>query len=125
MNVPGFIARRFYVAGSLRNTASGFSLEAHNPLGDGVLTGVRAVSVDGRPIDPATITAHAIDSEDGAAVRASDVTPEQPIQVTVGQRVTLHVEGEPLPPGDHKLAVELVERSIGSVRFSISDRVRE
>ena len=131
VNVPGFIARRFYVAGSLRNTPTGFSLEAHNPMGEGTLVGVGAVSVDGRPIDAALITARIADPREGdgsltpAAIRASDVTPERPIAVRAGERVKLQIEGERLTPGDHKLSVELVERSIGRLRFSISDQLRD
>ena len=43
MNIPGFIARQFYVSGSLRNTDTGWELQATNPMGDGVLVGVEAL----------------------------------------------------------------------------------
>ena len=50
MNIPGFLARQFYVAGSLRNTATGWELQAQNPMGSGTLVGVGKMRVDGRDI---------------------------------------------------------------------------
>ena len=46
MNIPGFLARQFYVSGSLRNTDTGWELQAHNPMGDGTLVGVGTIKVD-------------------------------------------------------------------------------
>ena len=122
MNIPGFIARQFYVAGSLRNTDSGFELKAHNPMGNGVLTGVGKMRIDDRDIPPETVTAQR--SGDPAPIRAQDVTRLKPVSVFKGDQVTLHVTGAPLTPGDHKLEVELFELNLGRLAFSISDRVR-
>ena len=52
VNVPDFIARQFYVAGSLRNTTDGFELEAQNPMGSGTLVGVGRLRVDGEQLAP-------------------------------------------------------------------------
>ncbi|MGH7490037.1 MAG: hypothetical protein ACREMY_31190, partial [bacterium] len=82
MNIPGFIARQFYVAGSLRNTDSGFELKAHNPMGNGVLTGVGQMRVDGHEIPPGTVTAQR--SGDAQPVRAMDVTKLKPVSVFKG-----------------------------------------
>jgi hypothetical protein len=121
VRIPGFIARQFYVAGSLRNTADGFELQAQNPMGAGVLVGVGQMKVDGREIDPETVTARRAGDPD--AIRAKDVTRIQPVAVSKGDRVTLHVDGAPLPPGEHELDVELFELNLGELSFSISDRV--
>ena len=122
MNIPGFIARQFYVAGSLRNTESGFELKAQNPMGNGVLTGVGHLKVDGREIPPESVTAQR--SGDAEAIRAQDVTRLKPVNVFKGDHVTLHVSGDALAPGDHKLEVELFELNLGRLSFSISDRIR-
>lgn len=121
MNVPGFIARQFYVAGSLRNTADGFELEAHNPLGSGTLVGVGRISVDGREIEPANVTAHR--PEDSAPIQAADVSAENPIRVNQDDRVLLRVTGEQLEPGRHQLEVELYEVNLGRLAFSIADEL--
>jgi hypothetical protein len=121
MNVPGFIARQFYVAGSLRNTPDGFQLEAQNPMGDGVLVGVGRLRIDGHDIPADTVTARRAGSDD--VLRANDVSRTKPIAIRKGDRVTLHVAGEPLAAGDHKLEVELHEANIGVLRLSLSDKL--
>lgn len=122
MNIPGFIARQFYVAGSLRNTDSGWELKAQNPMGNGTLTGVGHLRVDGREISPDTVTAQR--SGDPDAIRAQDVTRLKPVSVFKGDHVTLHVSGAPLTPGEHHLEVELFELNLGRLSFTISDTVR-
>ncbi|MEO8626189.1 MAG: hypothetical protein ABI452_05760 [Candidatus Limnocylindrales bacterium] len=122
MNIPAFIARQFYVAGSLRNTDSGWELKAQNPMGNGVLTGVGHLRVDGHAIAPETVTAQR--SGDAEPIRAQDISKSRPVSVFKGDQVTLHVNGAPLTPGDHKLDVELFELNLGRLAFSISDQIR-
>ena len=122
MNIPGFIARQFYVAGSLRNTDAGWELKAQNPMGSGTLTGVGHLKVDGREIPADSVTAQR--SGDTESIRAQDVTRLKPVSVFKGDHVTLHVTGAPLEPGEHKLEVELFELNLGRLSFSISDRIR-
>lgn len=122
MKIPGFIARSFYVGGSLRNTDHGFEMQAQNPMGDGVLVGVGRMRVDDRDIDPATVTAQR--PSDPNPLKAADVSRMNPVHVSKGDRVTLHVDGEPLAPGEHKLEVELTELNLGQLSFAISDTVQ-
>jgi hypothetical protein len=121
MNIPGFLARQFYVAGSLRNTDNGWELQAQNPMGEGTLVGVGKMRVDGREIPADTVTASR--SGDAEPIRAKDISRLRPVSVFKGDRVTLAVEGEPLKPGEHQLDVELFELNLGRLSFSISDRV--
>jgi hypothetical protein len=121
MNVPGFIARQFYVSGSLRNTDQGFQLEAQNPMGDGVLIGVGKLRIDGHDIAADAVTARRSGTEE--VIRAAEVSRSKPIQIKKGDRVTLQVEGSPLAAGEHKLEVELFEANIGALRLSLSDRL--
>jgi hypothetical protein len=121
VKVPGFIARQFYVAGSLENTASGFQLQAQNPMGDGVLVGVGKMRIDGRDIDPETVSAQRVG--DPQPMSANQVSATNPVNVNKGDRVTLHVAGEPLTPGEHELEVELFEKNLGELSFAIADSV--
>ncbi len=57
MRVPGFLLRQLYRSGSLRNELDGFSLQAHNPLGDGTLLRIGRIRVDGQDIDVQEVTA--------------------------------------------------------------------
>jgi hypothetical protein len=121
VKVPGFIARQFYVAGSLRNTETGFELQAQNPMGSGVLVGVGQLRVDGRDIDPASVTAQR--AGDPQPMSARDVSQANPVTVNKGDRVTLHVTGEPLSRGEHELEVSLAELNLGELTLAISDTV--
>ncbi len=122
LNVPGFLVKQFYVSGSLRNTDSGFALQARNALGDGTLIGVRRLAVDGSEIPAEALTA--VRQSDSAVFRASDVSQQHPIRVHQGDRVTLEVRGWRLRPGEHRLEVELVELNLGLLRLSVKDRLR-
>ena len=121
MKIPGFIARQFYVAGSLRNTDHGFEVQAQNPMGDGILVGVGGMRVDGRDISPDDVTAQR--RGDAQPIKARDVDTTHPVSVMKGDTVTLHVNGQPLTPGEHQLDVELVERNLGQLSFSITDQI--
>ncbi len=121
MNIPGFIARQFYVAGSLRNTELGWELQAHNPMGDGTLIGVGKLRVDGREIAADSVTAQR--TGEAEPIRAMDVSRARPVSVFKGDRVTLAVAGEPLTAGQHSLEVELFELNLGRLSFSITDRI--
>lgn len=121
MNIPGFIARQFYVAGSLQNTELGWELQAHNPMGDGTLIGVGKLRVDGREIAADSVTAQR--TGEAEPIRAQDVSRTRPVSVFKGDRVTLAVAGEPLTLGQHSLEVELFELNLGRLSFSITDRI--
>ena len=121
MNIPGFIARQFYVAGSLRNTPSGWELQAHNPMGDGTLVGVGKLRVDGVEIPAEAVTARR--SGEAEPIRAVDVSRTRPVSVFKGDRVTLAVEGALLARGEHRLDVELFEVNLGRLSLSIKDRI--
>src|SRR5687768_9823639 len=102
-----FFARQFYVSGSLRNTDSGWELQAHNPMGNGTLVGVGKMRVDGRDIPAETVTAQRSGETD--TIRAADVSRTRPVSIFKGDRVTLAIAGEPLATGEHKLDIELFE----------------
>lgn len=121
MNIPGFIARQFYVAGSLRNTETGWELQAQNPMGDGTLIGVGTMRVDGEAIPAERVTARR--TGDPEPIRAMDASRTRPVSVFRGDKVTLHVEGEPLEAGEHRLDVVLDELNLGRLSFSITDTI--
>ena len=50
VSVPGFLLRRLYVKGSLRNATGGFEFQIKNTLGSGYARGMLPVSVDGREL---------------------------------------------------------------------------
>jgi hypothetical protein len=121
VNIPGFLARQFYVSGSLRNTDTGWELQAQNPMGDGVIVGVGTMRVDGHAIPAENVTARR--TGDVEPISAKDVSRMRPVSVFKGDRVTLAVAGEHLSKGQHRLDVQLVELNLGALSFSITDSV--
>jgi hypothetical protein len=121
MRVPGFLVRQIYVAGSLRNHGTGFSLQARNSIGDGWLDGIGSITVDGQPIPIADISATR--EGDPTAYRAIDVRPETPVLFRRGDVVTFWIAGWVLDPGDHKLEVELHERQLGDLSLGFNERL--
>ncbi len=119
MRVPTFLARQFIVAGSLRNTPTGFSVDARNPIGDGQLVGIGHLRIDGEDVAPGQITATR--AGDPTIHRAADVSPATPVSFRKGDQVTFHVAGLRLDPGDHRLEVELVEAGIGRLTVAITE----
>ena len=119
MRIPGFIARQFYVEGSLQNTPNGFQLQAQNPMGNGVLTGVGQLRVDGREIDPSSVTAQR--EGDPAPMSARDVSPQNPVNVSQGRPCDAPCRrARQLSPGEHQLEVELTELNLGAAAASPS-----
>ena len=121
MRVPEFLVRQFYVPGSLRNEADGFSLQATNPIGDGTLVGIGRISVDGRVVDPAVVSASR--AGDGPRLRAADVTRSSPVAFRRGDVVTFHVAGPALAPGPHAFEVEVFELNLGRLTLALTDTV--
>lgn len=111
MRVPGFLARQIIVPGSFRATADGFTIAARNPFGDGWLTGIGRIAVDGRAVDPSAV--RAARAGDPAVYHADAVTPLAPVAFRKGDEVTFHVTGPVPGPGEHTLEVEIAERNLG------------
>lgn len=122
MRVPDFLVRQFYVQGSLRQEADGFSLQARNGMGDGTLVGIGRVAVDGTTIDPAAITATR--DGDDTVHRAADVSRTSPVSFGRGDVVTFRIAGYQLAPGEHRFEVEVFELNLGSLQLSLKDTVR-
>jgi hypothetical protein len=119
VRVPGFLARQFIVPGSLRNTATGFSVQARNPIGDGLLVDIGHIRIDGVSVEPAAITA--VRSGDERQYHAAEVSRTAPVAFRKGDEVTFHVAGLALDPGDHQLEVELVERDMGRLTIGLTE----
>jgi hypothetical protein len=121
MRVPDFLVRQLYVPGSLQREGDGFRMQARNVIGEGTLTGIGRMSVDGTEIDLASVTA----TRDGDETvhRAIDVSTRSPISFDRGDLVTLHVAGHALQPGEHRFEVELDELNAGRLALRLHDRV--
>lgn len=117
MQVPGFLLRRLYVKGSLRNVAGGFQFRIKNSLGSGYAEALLPLVVDGRevPLTDATFTF------DGETVPFAAVSGERPFTLAMDRETTITVRGEPLAPGRHRIEMGFVVVGLGQMQFDVSD----
>ena len=119
MQVPGFLLRRLYVKGSLRNTNGGFAFDLSNSLGSGYAEQVMPITLDGEEL-PLDATSFAVDGE---TVRFSDVSPERPLTLAMKKAVTVSVDGRTLSEGKHKVGIGFVVTGMGKMQFDVTDVV--
>jgi hypothetical protein len=119
MQVPGFLLRRLYVKGSLRNTADGFQFDLKNSLGSGYAEQVLPLSVDGGvvPVESAYFVV------DGATIRFADVTADNPITLAMNRTVTIGADAPPLAEGKHKLGIGFIVSGMGQMEFDVTDAI--
>jgi hypothetical protein len=123
VRVPAFLVGQFIVPGSLCNTPDGFRIQARNSMGDGVLVGIGAASVDGVAIEPSAITA--IREGEGTVHRADAISRTSPIRFARGDVVTLRVAGLALNPGRHVFELELYELNLGLVSLGFEEALAD
>jgi hypothetical protein len=75
--------------------------------------------VDGELIDPAQVET----IRGGRSRRASTITPEAPLAVSSGERLTVVVRQHPLPPGAHELETTAQLLGFGEITARWRDRL--
>lgn len=121
MQVPGFLLRRLYVKGSLRNVDGGFEFDLKNSLGSGYAEQVLPLTVDGTKI--------AVDAArfvvDGEEMPFAEVSAERPMTLGMNKTVTMAVRGAALAPGKHKIGIGFVVTGMGEMAFDVTDTIEE
>ena len=121
VSVPGFLLRRLYVKGSLKNAAGGFEFELKNSLGSGYSQKVWPVKVDGDEL-------HAAGSYfivDGKETPFSDVSSENTFSLEVNKTITIWTDGVVLDPGVHTIEMGFDVPGLGTMRFDFTDEVAD
>ncbi len=118
--IPGFLLKRLYVRGSLRNTTAGCALDLRNVVDSGTVTCFLELQIDGRSYGPDRLR---LLLEGEAPMEAAAVTPEAPICLPAGVDVTLLLPGVTLEPGSHRLRLRFVTSEVGELAFGVEDRV--
>ena len=119
MQVPGFLLRRLYVKGSLRNANGGFEFDLKNSLGSGYAEQVLPLTVDGEEM-PVASARFVID---GVATRFDEVSAERPMTLAMNRVVTLAVDGCTLSEGKHKLGIGFIVTGMGKMEFDVTDAI--
>lgn len=119
VSVPGFLLKRLYVKGSLRNITEGFEFQLKNTLGSGYARQMLPLRVDDTevPLEAALLTV------DSHAVPFSAVSEERPFTLAMNRSITIRVKGQSLSPGPHRIAVSFVVQGLGPLGFDFTDVV--
>jgi len=119
-SIPAFLLQKLYVKGSLKNTASGFELTIQNTLAPGTIVGFPPLQVDGAAC-PLENTSAVLPG--GSEASALNVSAESPLRFGINDKVRIKVQGQPLPPGTHKLIISAKTREAGLLEILATDTV--
>jgi len=119
-SVPAFLLKRLYVKGSLKNTATGFALTIQNTLAPGTIVGLDPLQIDGvsYPLQQTTATL-----PNGSQVSATALSAASPQRFSVGDRVTIHVQAQPLAAGLHKMIISPKTMEAGLLQVFAEDAI--
>ncbi len=118
MAIPTSLLKRFYVRGSLHNLEDGFEFRLKNTIAPATIVSFGPIEVDGEPYGPDQVIVTA-----SRPRSASAITERAPLPLHMGKTATLRVQGAPLAPGSHEIAVHVVTREVGPVVIEIDDAV--
>jgi hydroxymethylglutaryl-CoA reductase (NADPH) len=122
MDIPGFLLKKLYTTGSLKNTGRGAQFVLQNRLSDAELVGVRGVTIDGTPVALADLT---IETTDGAPLHSAEVDSSHPLPFPLKSTVTVQADGVPLSEGKHKIEIAFETRPFGNLHFTVEDAISD
>lgn len=117
VTVPGFLLRRLYVKGSLRNTEAGFEFELRNSLGSGYSHRMLPLSVDGAEV-PMECASFVLEGEE---TPFSAVSRERTFTLALNTSITIRVHGVTLETGPRKIGMGFEAPGLGELRFDFAD----
>lgn len=119
VSVPGFLLRRLYVKGSLKNTPNGFEFKLMNKLGSGYAHGMVPVTVDGDEQD----MGRAFFVLDDVETAFEQISKENPFTLAMNREITVWVDGVTLEPGARKIGMGFAVPGLGTLKFDFTDVV--
>ncbi len=119
VSVPGFLLRRLYQKGSLKNTETGFEFRLENRLGSGYAHGMLPLMVDGGVL--ALRSAAFI--MDGAVTPFNAISRNSTFTLAMYKTIIVRVEGAALSSGAHTIGMGFEVPGLGTLRFDFTDVV--
>ncbi len=121
VSVPGFILRRLYVKGSLKNAATGFEFELRNILGSGYSTKVWPLKVDGEELS----ADRSYFNVEGKETPFTDVSAENTFSLEINKTITVWTDGISLEAGAHTVEMGFDVPGLGSMKFDFTDELAD
>lgn len=119
VSVPGFLLRRLYRKGSLRNADGGCEFTLENRLGSGYAQRMLPLAIDGADMNPDKVAFIL----DGKTTPFSAVSPDAAFTLAMNKTIVVRINGAALAPGPHTVAMGFVVPGIGALRFDFTDVV--
>lgn len=117
MNLPGFLLRKLYQKGSLREMAGNrFRFTLHNILGPATVVGPPRIVVNGISYAPSQVIA-----ED---LNVNSISPKVPFAFPKGAEITLRLPGSLLRAGN-RIEVTVPTEEFGELLIEAEDRCAE
>ncbi len=119
MQIPTFLLRKLYVKGSLENVDDGFQFKIKNSLSPGTAIGIEPIKVDDKeyPLENTIIRS------DETEVPAAEVTQDNSFPIKVGVEIIIHIKGEKLSEGEHKIDISIQTKEAGKLAFDVKDSI--
>lgn len=119
MQVPAFMLKQFYQAGSLKSVGNALEFALINPLMPATIVEILEVSVSGIRHDLGDIAF----AQRGVQRAALSVAPDAPVAFRKGETVTVTVEGVRLTPGTHPILVKVKTDEFGPITVEVEDHL--
>ena len=119
MQLPAFMLKQFYRAGSLQNVAEAFEFTLTNPVMPATIVEILEVSVGGKGYDLSGI----VFAQDAVLREATAVSSAMPVDFKKGALVTVMVQGQNLAPGSHALVVKVKTEEFGPLKVEVQDAI--
>ncbi len=120
MEIPGFLLKKLYTVGSLRNNDGETQFALKNRLTDAELVAVRGVMIDGRPISLDDLR---LNLDGGGTLRACELDATHPVPFPVRSNVIVRASSAPLSEGKHRIEISIATRPFGELKFAVEDAV--
>jgi hypothetical protein len=119
VSVPGFLLKRLYVKGSLRNATGGFEFQLRIGMGSGYAHKMWPLKLDGVEL-PSDSTFFYLE---GREVAFSSVSKDNTFTLAMHKDITVWTDGTELAPGPHKVEMAFDVPGLGTLRFDFTDVV--
>ena len=119
MQIPTFLLRKLYVKGSLENVDDGFKFKLKNSISSATAVNFKPLKVNGNEY---SLDSTIISSEEGE-IAGSAISAENTFPIKVGLDITVHVKGDQLAAGEHKIDISLATTEVGDLAFDVTDSI--
>ena len=121
ISVPGFLLRRLYVKGSMRNNDQGFEFQLKNQLGSGYAKRLMPLTLDGQEL-PMESSFFFLE---GQGISFAQVSEDNPFTLAMNRTITIKVHNVHLDKGPHKIGVSFNVQGFGNLSFDFVDAVAD